>query len=137
MDIYFNQKTFDIDIVDGAISMITTDQDLLLQRLYNKFKTFKRDLFWNITYGIDYLNDVFGLNMAKNIVDLLFTNEIKKEPLVKELVSYTSSIDRGTYSCRFEVNTVEMVGTIVYYLLSNENGLVISDGSSNEITVRI
>ena len=137
MDIYFNQKTFDIDIVDGAISMITTDQDLLLQRLYNKFKTFKRDLFWNITYGIDYLNDVFGLNMAKNIVDLLFTNEIKKEPLVKELVSYTSSIDRGTYSCRFAVNTVEMVGTIVYYLLSNENGLVISDGSSNEITVRI
>lgn len=137
MDIYFNQKTFDIDIVDGDMTSITTDEDLLIQRLYNKFKTFRRDLFWNITYGIDYMNDIYGINMARNIVDLIFQNEIRKEPLVSELISFTSDIDRGTYSCKFEVKTLKRVGTITYYILSNEKGIFIENEDGNNILVRI
>lgn len=65
MDIFFNPNNQDIEFVDLGnnevdIAIINNPVDDLMQRLYLRFKTFKRDLMWNTGYGIDYLNDVFG-----------------------------------------------------------------------------
>lgn len=137
MDIFFNQSTFDIVIQNGDMVSITSDSDLLMQRLYKQFKTFRRDLFWNVLYGIDYLNNVFGINKKKQVVDVIFRSEILKEQLVKEIVSFESSINNGNYSCKLSVTTNQRQGIITYYLLTTENGIIITDTNNNSITVRI
>lgn len=137
MDILFNQNTFDIVIQNGDMVSITSDSDLLMQRLYKRFKTFRRDLFWNVLYGVDYLNNVFGINKKKQVVDVIFRSEILKEQLVKEIVSFESSINNGNYSCKFSVTTNQRQGIITYYLLTTENGIIITDTNNNSITVRI
>ena len=58
MDIFFNPQRQDIEFVDLGnnevdIAIINTPADDLMQRLYLRFKTFKRDLIWNTGYGID------------------------------------------------------------------------------------
>ena len=84
MDIFFNPQRQDIEFVDLGnnevdIAIINTSVDDLMQRLYLRFKTFKRDLMWNTGYGIDYLNDVFGINKSQIVVDTIIKEEIRKE----------------------------------------------------------
>ena len=72
MDIKFDQATYDIALVEDGSGMVDLDiinnsADELMQRLYLRLKTYPRDLFWNIGYGIDYLNSVFGKNRLLNL----------------------------------------------------------------------
>ena len=83
MDFFLDQNTKDLVLVDGDFKIITTQQEQLMQRLFIRLKTFARDLFWNPSYGIDYLNKVYGLNRSKNTVDALLLSEIQKEEIDK------------------------------------------------------
>ena len=69
MDILFNQKTYDIDFVSSSdfvdIAIVQSTIDEVMQKLFLRFKTFKRDLMWNTDYGIDYLRDVFAPAQAR------------------------------------------------------------------------
>ena len=107
MDILFNQKTYDIDFVSSGdfvdIAIVQSTIDEVMQKLFLRFKTFKRDLMWNTDYGIDYLRDVFGINRPKYTVDLIIQNEIEKEPMVEKLITFESEIKNYTYSCKFRV----------------------------------
>ena len=81
MDIKFDQSVFDISLsVDGDglldLDFTRSSEEDLQQRIFLRFKTFKRDLFWNEGYGIDYLNSVFGKNRPKSTVDIIVKNEI-------------------------------------------------------------
>ena len=137
MDIYFKQDIMDLVFNGGDLVITSTTQDDLMQRLYVRFKTFKSDLYWDQGYGIDYLNNVFGDNRRKSSVDLIVRSEILKEELVAELMDFESSIINYTYSCKFTVRSVVEEQIITYYILTTENGVIISDENNNEILIRI
>lgn len=137
MDIYFEQTGMDLVFEDGDLKITTDTASDLQQRLFIRFKTYKRDLFWNINYGIDYLNDVFGINRAKSSVDALIIAEIEKEELVAELLSFSSKVENYVYSCEFTVKSVVEDQVITYYVLTTENGVIITDQNNNELLIRI
>lgn len=137
MDIYFKQDIIDLVFNDGDLVITSTTQEDLMQRLFTRFKTHIRDLYWNQGYGIDYLNNVFGDNRRKSSVDLIVRSEILKEELVAELMDFESSIVKYSYSCKFTVRSVVEEQIITYYILTTENGVVISDENNNEMLIRI
>ena len=142
MDILFDQKNYDIDLVTVGenvvdLAVVTSSADTLMQRLYLRFKTYKRDLWWSLSYGIDYLNEVFGMNKPIRSVDVIIQNEILREPMVASLVSFESEVINYTYNCKFTVSVVDEPETITYYILTNENGAVLTDENGNQLTIRI
>ena len=142
MDILFDQTTYDIDLVTVGenvvdLAVVTSSADILMQRLYLRFKTYKRDLWWSLSYGIDYLNEVFGMNKPIRSVDVIIQNEILREPMVESLVSFESEVINYTYNCKFTVSVVNEPETITYYILTNENGAVLTDENGNQLTIRI
>ena len=142
MDIKFNQELFDISLVDVGDNLVdlditqTTAEDLM-QRLFLRLKAYPRDLFWNVNYGIDYLNTVFGKNRPKGTVDIILRNEIMKEPLVKEIVSFESEIINYAYACKFSVIAINEPTVITYYILTNENGVILTDSNGDRLTTSI
>lgn len=142
MDIFFNPNNQDIDFVDLGnnevdIAIINTSVDDLMQRLYLRFKTFKRDLMWNIGYGIDYLNDVFGINKSQIVVDTIIKEEIRKEPMVSSITFFESQLVNYTYACKFTVSLKEEQKTVTYYILTNENGLDITNENGDVLTLKL
>ena len=142
MDILFDQKNYDIDLVTVGenvvdLAVVTSSADILMQRLYLRFKTYKRDLWWSLSYGIDYLNEVFGMNKPIRSVDVIIQNEILREPMVESLVSFESEVINYTYNCKFTVSVVNEPETITYYILTNENGAVLTGENGNQLTIRI
>ena len=142
MDILFDQKTYDVELVTVGenvvdLAVVTSSADILMQRLYLRFKTYKRDLWWSLSYGIDYLNEVFGMNKPIRSVDVIIQNEILREPMVASLVSFESEVINYTYNCKFTVSVVNEPETITYYILTNENGAVLTDENGNQLTIRI
>ena len=137
MDIYFKQDIMDLVFNDGDLVITSTTEEDLMQRLFTRFKTFSKDLYWNQGYGIDYLNNVFGDNRRKSSVDLIVRSEILKEELVAELMDFESSIINYSYSCKFTVRSVVEEQIITYYILTTENGVIISDENNNEMLIRI
>ena len=142
MDILFDQKTYDVELVTVGenvvdLAVVTNSASILMQRLYLRFKTYKRDLWWSLSYGIDYLNEVFGMNKPIRSVDVIIQNEILREPMVASLVSFESEVINYTYNCKFTVSVVNEPETITYYILTNESGAVLTDENGNQLTIRI
>lgn len=142
MDIKFDQQTFDIVLEEGGdglvdLAIIQTPSEDLMQRLFLRFKTYPRDLFWNINYGIDYLNTVFGRNRPKSSVDIIIRNEINKEPMVESIDYFESEIFNYTYACKFRVKVVDEPTILTYYILTNENGVILTDQDGNRLTASI
>lgn len=142
MDLKFDQTVQDLVLtVDGAgafdIALTKDTEDDLGQRLFVRFKTYTKDLFWNLGYGIDYLNKVFGVNRPKSSVDAIIMTEIKKEPLVKEIVSFESTNKNYTYSCNFTVKSKIEGRVSTFYILTDENGFTLSNEEGLTLTSRI
>lgn len=142
MDIFFNPQRQDIEFVDLGnnevdIAIINTSVDDLMQRLYLRFKTFKRDLMWNTGYGIDYLNDVFGINKSQIVVDAIIKEEIRKEPVVSSITFFESQLVNYAYACKFTVSLKEEQKTVTYYILTNENGLDITNENGDVLTLKL
>lgn len=142
MDIFFNPQRQDIEFVDLGnnevdIAIINNPVDDLMQRLYLRFKTFKRDLMWNTGYGIDYLNDVFGINKSQIVVDTIIKEEIRKEPMISSITFFESQLVNYTYACKFTVSLKEEQKTVTYYILTNENGLDITNENGDVLTLKL
>lgn len=139
MDLKFDQGSFDITLEidgDGMVNFATIDSDseLLMQRLFLRFKTFRKDLFWNINYGIDYLNDVFGKGRPKNSVDVIIRDEILKEPMVDKVVSFESEVVNYNYACKFVVRVRRTQRLLTYYILTNEEGVILTNENGDILT---
>ena len=121
--------------LDFALTQDASEQ--LMQRLFLRLKAYPRDLFWDVNYGIDYLNTVFGKNRPKNTVDIVIKNEIMKDPMVKRLVYFESEIVNYTYSCTFKAEVVEENVISTFYLLTNENGVILTNENGDRLTASI
>ena len=142
MDIKFDQQTFDIVLEEGGdglvdLAITQSPAEDLMQRLFLRLKTYPRDLFWNINYGIDYLNTVFGRNRPKSSVDIIIRNEINKESMVESIDYFESEIFNYSYACKFRVKVVDEPTILTYYILTNENGVILTDQDGNRLTASI
>lgn len=138
MDIKFDQQEYDIELFedgDGYLDLKLTNDDaeVLMQRLFLRLKTYPRDLFWNVNYGIDYLNAVFGKNRPKTTVDIIVKNEILKEPMVEKIENFESEIINYSYSCEFSVKLRYEEVVSNFYLLTNENGLILTNENGENL----
>ena len=142
MDIKFDQQAFDIVFVEDGSGMVdlditNTSADDLMQRLFLRLKTYPRDLFWNINYGIDYLNTIFGKNRPKGTVDIILRNEINKEPMVASIDYFESEIFNYTYACKFRVRGINEPSILTYYILTNENGVILTNQDGDRLTASL
>ena len=136
MDILFNQLTKDISFTDDFDLDITGDSiSEATQRLYIRFKTFARDLIWNESYGIDFINDVFGKSRPKSTIDLLFQNEIQKEEMVLEITDYTSTLENYAYSGFANASIAAHQAIVSVYVLVNETAIKNTDDDNTSIII--
>lgn len=142
MDFRFDQKEYDISLTEDGegkvdIDLVQSSDEVLMQRLFVRFKTFPRDLFWNLNYGIDYISDVFGMNRPKSSVDALIRLEIAKEPMVDSIVDFKSAIVAYNYSCNFSVKLKGENVITLFHVLTNESGITLTNESGLALTTRI
>lgn len=137
MDLFLDQSTKDLVLSGGDFKMIDNQIDLLSQRFFVRFKTFQRELFWNTSFGIDYINEVFGIARPKTTVDTLFKNEILSETMVSQIISFSSQVSSYNYNCTFSVKLLASETITTYYILQNENGLDLITETGQTLTARI
>ena len=133
MDIRTNVEDGKILFRNGQIFTTMNRQDSLRQRLDIRIKTQKGTWFLNISYGIDWFNDVFSDTSTKSSVDALIQAEILKEDLVVDIIEFRSSVDNITreYRCDFKVKMVDQTISDSISLLANEKlFIVLSDGGT-------
>lgn len=133
MDIRTNVEDGKIVFQNGQIFTTLNRQDSLRQRLDIRIKTQKGTWFLNISYGIDWFNDVFSDTSTKSSVDALIQAEILKEELVADIIEFRSSVNNITreYRCDFKVKMVDQTVSDSISLLANEKlFIVLSDGGT-------
>lgn len=133
MDIRTNVEDGKILFQNGQIFTTLNRQDSLRQRLDIRIKTQKGTWFLNISYGIDWFNDVFSDTSTRSSVDALIQAEILKEDLVADIIEFRSSVDNITreYRCDFKVKMVDQTVSDSISLLANEKlFVVLSDGGT-------
>ena len=137
MDLLFNTNTKTLAFSGGDLVLVTDRQLELCQRLYVAFQTFKGEWYWNETYGIDYLNDVFGVGRLKFSVDTIIKNTILADPLVESIDYFVSEIVDYSYSCTFRVKTTDNQVTENIYFLTNENKLYLTTAAGQRIFAKL
>ena len=133
MDIRTNVEDGKIMFQNGQIFTTLNRQDSLRQRLDIRIKTQKGSWFLNMSYGIDWLNDVFSDTSTKSSVDALIQAEILKEEQVANIIGFTSSVNTVTreYRCDFKVRLTTLETSDTISLLANEKlFIVLSDGGT-------
>ena len=133
MDIRTNVEDGKILFQNGQIFTTLSRQDSLRQRLDIRIKTQKGTWFLNISYGIDWFNDVFSDTSTKSSVDAIIQAEILKEELVADIIEFRSSVNNITreYRCDFKVKMVDQTISDSISLLANEKlFIVLSDGGT-------
>lgn len=138
MDLSYSEETRDLVLVNGDLDFCHDIVQLVMQRLFVKFKTFNRELFWDKNYGIDYLKNVFGRNKQIQTIDAIYKKEILEEKFVLELLDYQSQVKDYSYQASFKVRVDNRDGSVVnFYILQTEDGVNILDDSGNTLTGRI
>ena len=135
MDILIDRVNKRLIFNGGDLALVGNQSDLLVQRLYVRFETFKRELFWNKNFGIDYINDVFGRARQKLTVDNIMKSEILSEGMVDSITNFSSKISGYSYSCKFTVKLKGLDKLVSVLLLTNENGIVLTDEKGNALTI--
>ena len=137
MDIRINVEDGKILFQNGQIFTTLNRQDALRQRLDIRIKTQKGTWFLNISYGIDWFNDVFSDTSTKSSTDALIQAEILKEELVSNIIGFSSSVDNvtRTYRCDFKVKMRDQTVSDNISLLANEKLFVVlsNDGSAIKV----
>ena len=134
MDIFLDQSKQDLVLQDGDLKITQDRRDELIQRLFIRFKTFTREWFWDLDYGVDYINEVFGVARSKSTVDALIRNTISQEVLVDRYENFTSEIENYRYSCSFDIYLIQEQEQLNLYFLVNDQGLTLTDGKNKLYT---
>lgn len=136
MDIKQDYVTGKIIFANGELFPTSNRQDSLRQRLSIRLKTQKGTWFLNVSFGIDWFNDVFSDTATKASTDAIIKAEILKESLVERILEFKSSVNQNReYSCSFKVKIVDDTTSETIKLLINENGLLVV--TDDNITIRV
>lgn len=135
MDILLG-KDGKLSFVSGLLALTSDLPSKVSQRLFIQLRSNKGYWFLDKTYGIDWLNSIFGKRKTKNSIDTILQNEIYKDKYVLEIVSWNSTITQQTYTCTFSVKISGLDDeTVSIKLLANELGFIIEDSEGNSYKV--
>ena len=98
----------DLDLSNGRLSLLTSQEETCKQRLYIKFNSYKGDWYLDINSGVPYFQEILrrGVN-SKVVADTTFKNIINSDPSIVRLNSFTSTLSSsGVYSMAFSATTV-------------------------------
>lgn len=129
MDLLFNQSTEDLVLENGDLLVTDNTIDDAKQMLYFRLKTFNREWFWDVTYGIDFINTVFGLGRNKTTIDAIFRQAILQEILVEEITYFSSEIKNNSYSCKFSVKCKTENTPLQFFILVNDDSFILTTES--------
>ena len=133
----------DIKLIDdgvvfsnGDFQLTENHLDTVAQRLYIRLRTTKFKWFWDLEYGVDWFNKVFGKGKNKLQIDLILKEELRKEKWLDRVISFDSNIDNQTrvYSCNFLAKIKGFTNPIQYYVITNQNGFIITTENNKAIT---
>lgn len=124
-------------VLDGLQLRITGDlPDKVSQRLFIRLKSNKGYWFMDKTYGVDWVNMIFGKRKKKGAIDTILQNEIYKDKYVLDIVTWRSEVTGRGYQCEFSVKiSTEQDSLLTIRLMANEFGFVIEDSEGNQYQV--
>lgn len=99
--------------VNGSCPVVTDPVERVMQRLKIKLLTFKGEWFQNTEYGVPYWQEVLGKKVSKSRVDTILQEAVLEEPGVVEIVSFSSSLERRSYSLEIQIRVRGETGTSV------------------------
>ena len=99
--------------VNGQCPVVTDPVERVMQRLKIKLLTFKGEWFHNTEYGVPYWQEVLGKKVSKSRVDIILQEAVLEEPGVVEIVSFSSSLERRSYSLEIRIRVRGETGTSV------------------------
>jgi hypothetical protein len=95
----------DLVFHNGTLTQEYTTQpftQVVAQRLVIRLRTWETEWFLDTEYGVPYF-DIIGRKVPKSRVDSILQQEILAERGVKEIVSFTSTLQNRQYSASFRV----------------------------------
>ena len=110
-------------LTDGKLRLTENRQQCIKQRVAIRLKTLLGTWYYNLNYGVDYFNSVFGKGRSKRAVDVLLQQVIMEDPLIQSVYEFKSSLLGRKYQCSFSVRGVDSTTTENITLLLNEQGL--------------
>lgn len=95
----------DIEASNGKISLLSTIQEAVRQRLEIKLRTFQNEWFLDTTYGIPYRQQIIGKGSTQKEVDAIYIAAINEDPDVQRIVFFNSTYNSfgRLYDLDFEV----------------------------------
>lgn len=106
MDLLLNTTTHDLVFQNGPLTSEYTTQpftQVVAQRLKIRLLCFEGEWFMDTEYGVPYFQSILAKKVPKSRVDSILQQEILAERGVKEIVSFTSSLQNRQYSASFRV----------------------------------
>ena len=100
----------DIDTSNGIFSL-TSD---IGQKIKIHLNSFYGEWFLDSTYGVPYFQSIFARKLTKSNIDSIFKNQILSVNGVKEILSYSSTLQNRIYSytanIRYEDGSTSTIG---------------------------
>lgn len=122
---------------DGFRLSITDElPDKVAQRLFIRLRSNKGHWFMDKTYGVEWLNAIFGKRKTQAAIDTILQTEIYKDKYVMEIINWKSDIADRSYSCQFTVRISNLDDNLLTIrLLANEFGFVLQDSEGNQYQI--
>ena len=127
MDILLNNDRTSLDFGDAicingplTTANLTVDPaSVVAQRLRIRLQTFLGEWFLQTSYGIPYFQRTLGKKTSKTAVDRIFQEQILQERGVRELVSFSSTLQNRQYAMSFRVRALN--GDVTESITVNTN----------------
>lgn len=109
MDLLLDRSSgkHDLVFVNGECPTTGDIVDRVIQRLYIRLRTFFGEWWWDVTYGVPWLERILGQKNGKTTADIVIQEQILEEDGVQQILEFSSSYDNAnrSYSCSFRVRT--------------------------------
>ena len=107
----------DITITNGRFTLVETIQESVRQRLQVKYKTFRGEMYTNITWGIPYrtqdgIRGIIGKGYSKSDIDAVFIAETLAERDVIRILKFNSYYDKYLRDYQVDVEVLTSEGDI-------------------------
>jgi len=96
----------DLDITQGKLTLIDTQQELLKQKLTITLNTYRGEWFLNTQRGIPYLQVILKKGTPKALVDSIFYQTILSYEDILNITEFNSSVTKGVYYLSFKATVV-------------------------------
>ena len=116
MDLLLNKDSGDMVFTNSGTPVVTTEGDVVAQRLYIRLRTLLQEWFLDTKYGVMSMA-VLGQKRDKNTVDNILQRAVLDTEGVREIKTWTSSLSGATrvYACEFTVTTVNGATAVVSF----------------------